>query len=248
MSDDPDLDRLDDLLRELGGSTESSAEEAEAPPAWGGGRPGGSVPVPRPFEGVTELGPAVAVHRRSDSVLLPGFGAPKALVLYRDGFACQTRAKDPLLWRWDETAAIFSNSTMSSSEHGVPITHLSYTLVKRSGEKFVLDDALQDVDPLIAAIKRDVFARLMPPLQRQYAAGEAVAFGPVSVERRNGIRIRNRLNDWADVLEVRVERGRLRVELRDGKRHEMRASNIPNVDLLCRLIGVKLLEPMLTYY
>jgi hypothetical protein len=45
---------------------------------------------------------------------------------------------------------------------------------------------------------------------------------------------------WADIIEVKVDNGRLTVRMHDDHKHEMRTSEIPNVELLCRLIGVDL--------
>ena len=45
---------------------------------------------------------------------------------------------------------------------------------------------------------------------------------------------------WADIIEVKVDNGRLTVRMRDDHKHEERTSEIPNVELLCRLIGVEL--------
>src|SRR5437773_11162844 len=58
------------------------------PPAWGGSRPGGGVPVPVGFDAVTELGPATAVYE-SQGLHLPHLSTVHAtrLVVYRDGFA-----------------------------------------------------------------------------------------------------------------------------------------------------------------
>src|SRR5271166_6007077 len=65
------------------------------PPAWGGSRQGGGVPVPVEFDGVTGLGPATAVYE-PQGLHLPHLGTrhASALVVYRDGFAYQVGSKD----------------------------------------------------------------------------------------------------------------------------------------------------------
>lgn len=244
-----DGDSLEDLPNDLGSESGADAGAGKFRPAWGGRREQGSVPVPLKFDGVTGLGPAVAVYGLSRDVLIAGPGATRTLVLYRDGFAYQKAwSKKVYLWRWDEVAAIVSHTRMYSSGRGSVHWDYAYTLMKGGGEKLVLTDNLEQVDQLIQPIKRNVFALLWPPLSRQYNAGQAVAFGPVAVHSQNGIRTGGRAYAWADIMDIKVERGRLTITTRDSKRHEVRASAIPNVELLCRLIGVELSPEQLTYY
>ena len=44
---------------------------------------------------------------------------------------------------------------------------------------------------------------------------------------------------WADIVDVKVDRNHLTMRMRDDHKHEVRTSVISNVELLCRLIGVK---------
>jgi Family of unknown function (DUF6585) len=208
-------------------------------PAWGGQRTQGSVPVPLEFEDVTGLGPSTAVYGRNSAVLFPGFGAQKVkeLVLYRDGFAYHTGAKDIHIWRWDEVAVILSDVKITTSGHGL----YKYTLINRSGDKLILDDVLENVFELIQPIKRNVFALLLSPLTQQYDYGQAVTFGPVTIHLQNGIQIDGKPHAWNDIMDIKVDRYRFIITLRDSKRHEVSTSTIPNIELLCQMIGVKLL-------
>jgi hypothetical protein len=208
-------------------------------PTWGEQRSQGSVPVPLEFDNVTGLGPATAVYGRNSAILFPGFGAQKVkeLVLYRDGFAYLTGAKDIHIWRWDEVVIILSDVKSTPHGHGL----YKYTLIKRSGEKLILDDALENVYEIIQPIKRNVFALLLTPLTQQYDYGQAVTFGPVSIHRQNGILIDGKPYAWNDIMNVKVDRYRFTIAQRDSKRHEVSTSTIPNIELLCQMIGVKLL-------
>jgi hypothetical protein len=40
-------------------------------------------------------------------------------------------------------------------------------------------------------------------------------------------------------MDIKVDSYSFTVTLRDSKRHEVRASTIPNIDLLCQMFGVK---------
>jgi hypothetical protein len=218
-----------------------------ATPAWGGPRPPGSVPVPVEFDQVTSLGPAAAVHEHQGIRLLPNLGTPRpnVLVRYRDGLAYRTHGPDVTTWRWDEAAVIQSNVTDHLSPHSssVASTEHEYTLTKHSGEKLILDDGLKDIEPLIASVKQAVFALIGPPLVQRYQAGEALTFGPVTIQRQNALQLDGKPYAWDAIQDIKVDDGLLKVTLRIGQKHEARASAIPNIEVLCQLIGVRLLSP-----
>lgn len=222
---------------------------APAAPAWGGPRPEGSLPVPVEFDAVTDLGPALAVHEHDGLRIFPNFGAPRpnALVRYRDGLAYHGGGKEVHSMRWEEMAVIVSNLWRHASEHGLGYTEHEYTLTKTSGDKLVLDDGLKGVEELAEQIKLAVFARLAPPLAARYQSGEALTFGPVTIQRQNGLQLDGKLYGWDAIQDLKVESGRFQLTLRTGKKHEARVSAIPNLELLCQLIGLKFYSPNLPY-
>jgi hypothetical protein len=84
-----------------------------------------------------------------------------------------------------------------------------------------------------------VYALLYPMLAQRYNAGQPVTFGPVTVHHTNGLTMGGKTYAWADIADVKVELGRFKVTMRDDRKHEVGTESIPNVELLCRLIGVK---------
>lgn len=218
-------------------------------PAWGKSRAPGTVPVPAQFDPVTGLGAPTAVYRHQGSMLLAALSGtkPKELVLYQDGLAFHTGGKDIRTWRWPEVAAILTRMHFVVPQHVSGITTHEYTLLKGGGEKLILDDDLGiiEIEKLIEPIKNAVYALLYPPLAQRYGAGQAVTFGPVTVHRANGLAMGGKTYAWADIIEVKVDKGRLTVTMRDDHKHEVRTSEIPNVELLCRLIGVELQQTQL---
>ncbi len=223
-------------------SAQALAAAAAEPlaPAWGGARPAGSVPTPFDFDRVTGLGPAASVHEPQGRHL-PHLGTPHAsrLVVYRDGFAFQTGGKEVHTWRYDAVTAVQSN--VAWPPHS-PQLH-EYALSQVSGEKLILDDGLVNVEEAAEAIKTAVFAHLAPPLIPRYQAGEAMAFGPVTVQRQAGLRLDGMASAtyaWDAIQDIQVDDGLLKLTMRDGKKHEARASAIPNIEVLCQLIGVRM--------
>jgi hypothetical protein len=145
---------------------------------------------------------------------------------------------------WDEVAVI--QSDIISASHGSAARH-EYTLTKTNGEKLILDDGLKDVGVALDSIKGNAFSRLAPPLAQRYQAGEALTFGPVTIQRQNGLQMDGKLYAWNTIQDIKVEYGRLKLTMRDGKKHETRVSVIPNVELLCQLIGLDTFDLRLGY-
>ena len=245
-SDTGDAGSVTAWVQLMEAQSQAATPAAEAPaPAWGKPRAAGTVAVPAQFEPVTTLGAPTAVYRHQGAMLLAGLSGtkPKELVLYQDGLAFHTGGKEIHTWHWPEVAAILTDMPFVRSEHGGSGVALhEYTLLKGSGEKLILDDGLGfiEIEKLIEPIKDAVYARLYPPLAQQYEAGQAVTFGPVTAHRANGLEMGGKTYAWADIIEVKVDNGRLTVTMRDDHKHEVRTSEIPNVELLCRLIGVEL--------
>ncbi len=73
----------------------------------------------------------------------------------------------------------------------------------------------------------------------------------MTIQRQSGLQLEGMASAtyaWDAIQDIRVERGRFKVTLRDGKQHEAHASAIPNIELLCRLIGLEFLSPELAYF
>jgi hypothetical protein len=254
MNDEND-NELNDFMKELAdaekGST-SNASSGKPAPAWGGARKQGSVPVPLGFDNVTSLGPATTVYGSNENTGLffnsagISFGSKplKALVLYRDGFAYKSGNENIQIWRWDEVSTIVSNVDF---QHTRDAYH-SYTLTKKSEESLVLDETLQNIKDLIDLIKRNIFALLFPPLTSSYNSGKAVSFGPIIIHRQNGLQMGAKTYRWEDIMDIKVERGRFKIALRDNEQYEVRTSSIPNIEMLCKLIGLKLNPAALIYF
>jgi hypothetical protein len=239
-------DELKDFMNELAEAEKksSSGTSGGLTPAWGGARKQGSVPVPLAFDSVTSLGPATAVHGRNDIQLFSSLAASKTLVLYRDGFAYQSGSEKPQIWRWNEITTILSNVELPTR-----VTHHSYNVIKKSGESLVLDETLKDVTDLIDPIKHNVFALLLPPLTSQYTSGQTISFGTVTIQHQNGIQISGKTYfRWDDIMDIKVERGRFKITMRDNKQYEVRSSSIPNIEMLCKLIGLKINPADLIYF
>ncbi len=246
-------DELNEFMKELEDAEKMSSSNANAgspAPAWGGARSQG-VPVPQEFDQITGLGPATAVYGSGKTGLFfnnagISFGskAAKALVLYRDGFAYRSGAETIRVWRWDEVSVIMSNADFQHTRNA----YHSYTLTKQSGETLTLDETLENITDLIEPIKRNVYAHLLPPVTASYNSGAAILFGPLTIQRQNGLQMGGKSFRWEDIMDIKIVRGQFTITLRDSRRYEVRTATIPNVEMLCRIIGLKFNPADLIYY
>jgi hypothetical protein len=176
--------------------------------------------------------------------LLPSFGPPRVhmMVRYRDGLAYRTSGQEVHTLPWPEVAVITSNIT--AHDHGTArggrnlFFDQEYALTKTNGDQVILDDGLKDLGDEARAIKKAVFALLRPPALQRYKAGEALTFGPVTIQQQTGLQLDGQPYAWDAIQKVQVSDGRLKVTLSTGKHHEARVNAIPNVDLLLQIIGV----------
>ena len=210
-------------------------ERGKGKHSWGKLQANETMPVPAGFEGVTSLGPVIIVCPPK-GLHMPHLGAPHAdtLVVYQDGFAYQAGGKDVKLWHFDEVAAIQS----SLVEHGYLHKEHKYTLFRNNGESLILDDGVQFVQTAEYQIKLAVFKRLVGSFIQRYEAGEALTFGPVTVQQQTGLQLGGRCYAWQDIQDVKVSSGELELTLSNKQHKSLRTSEIPNIELLGRLIGL----------
>jgi len=212
-----------------------------ARPAWGEPQPSGHK-VPAGFEHVDNLGHVSSVHEQAQP-LLPSFGPPRASVVvrYHRGLAYRTNGPAVTAWGWDEVASIQSNLIDRYAGHSLSApAPQEHTLANNRGEQFMVDNGVKDVEDLMTAVKDAVYRLIGPAYEQRYQGGEALVFGPVTVQRQNGLALGGQLYAWKDIQNVAVNAGEFQVTLHTGQKPKAYTAAIPNVELLCQLIGVKL--------
>ncbi|MBI5030667.1 MAG: hypothetical protein HZB51_09075 [Chloroflexi bacterium] len=163
----------------------------------------------------------------------------QALVLYRDGFAYQCNGRIDTC-SWLEVASIISREEVDVTENHRYTAYL-YTLIKTNGERIDLEaNQFAEIVEIIGRIKQNAYATLMPPLRDRYKSGQSVSFGPVTISQRSGIQIHGKPFAWSNVFDIKVEKGRLVITTHDNHFVNVRACMIPNIELLCQLVGVDL--------
>ena len=215
-------------------------EGTEQQHAWGKPQAEGSVPAG--FEQMTMLGPVIIVCGPQ--------GKPRrsALVVYCDGFAYRPGGKDVQLWRFDEVAGIQTTLVTMRTDVG---KRRDYNRTRATGQSVTLDKSLyaaeytedrfrrvKAVEAAVSQIKLAVFKLLLPAMVQRYEAGEALKFGPVTVQKNDSLQLGGHRHAWGDIQNIEVNAGQFIVTLSNGRRDEIHIPDIPNIELLGRLIGV----------
>lgn len=162
----------------------------------------------------------------------------KSAVVYQNGMAYRDR-KGLRTWGWDE----FSSMTSAVTKHytnGIytGTTHV-YKLMKRDGEKLVLNDTIAKVEDLATEIRQNIFPLLYDNYAQAYNEGKNCAFGPVKLSKNDGIQVGKKVYPWEDVEQVAIQKGKLSVKKKGGgwlSGASATAAAIPNLEVMLSII------------
>jgi len=162
-----------------------------------------------------------------------------AVVLYESGVAIRD-SRRIRAWAWDDILGV--KVERKKVEPGVPteapvaafllgvwaamkvfkirrreVIEYAITLRDRAGGTGTIDRWFNDAQTIGDVIEREVTGRVGPRLADVYGQNQWVYFGAVAVHRTEGIRAFEKAARWEEVDHLRVERGYLKVLLRNGK-------------------------------
>lgn len=173
--------------------------------------------------------------------LLSGWGAyanwNKGVVAYERGFAYIDR-KGIQIWHWED---MVSMAVAITRYYTIAIyigtTHI-LKLYNRKNQCLVLADPFSKVEELANYINKCSFPLLYGRATEHYNSGEKIIFGPVAISKA-GIAIGKKAFPWADVDEVSIHRGILKVYRKDGSWFSgasVASSRIHNLHVLLSII------------
>jgi hypothetical protein len=157
--------------------------------------------------------------------------------LYRNGIASYNW-RGVYVCRWNEVVRLtmavtrwLPRSTLTSVRH-------VYRLETRNGRQIMLDDTLSNIEELTEKIRLRVFPFLQRQALQQYRGNQWVAFGPLALYERAGVRLGKAVYPWMQIKNVSVQNGYLEIALKPpGRPIRLGVERIPNLDVLLSLIG-----------
>jgi len=165
--------------------------------------------------------------------------ARRRLYLYAGGIVWQVGGRARAL-AWAEIAQIYTVMVRYGLFGLVWGSRLRVTLVPSRGRLIHLTEDLADLDTLLQHIKHSVYPRLLAQSRQAFNAGEALPFGPLTLQR-DGILRHGRVIPWRAVRTTNLDSGRLTITFTEGQtqsRVRIPVSRIPNADLCIQLIEV----------
>lgn len=162
----------------------------------------------------------------------------KAAVVYQNGMAYRDR-KGLRSWAWNEFGSLTSAVTKHYTNGIYTGTTHIYTLIKRDGEQFVLNDTIANVEELAAEIRQNIFPLLYDIYAQAYNEGKNCSFGPVKLNKTEGIQIGKKMYPWEDVEQVAIQKGTLSVKKKGGRWFSgasATAATIPNLEVMLSIV------------
>lgn len=147
--------------------------------------------------------------------------------------------------RWDEVIALHETRRLGTpyeaDNFGLVLAWVKgenrmVALVDKAGNHVLLKNVVRDFSALAEIVQRETLARLLPPAQAAFSAGEMLKFGRFGIDREK-VRFDDNSLSWAEVASFTAEQGLIRINKR-GKRLAWAKSPVTDVPSAHILIAV----------
>jgi hypothetical protein len=164
-------------------------------------------------------------------------GWKRGVGVYERGMAVRNH-KGITMWPWADIVSLTAAVTRHYTNGIYTGTTHVYTIFNRKQEKLVLNDVFKNVDQLADEIAQKIFPLLYEPASEKFNTGQSLDFGPILISK-TGLQIGKKTFAWAEVKDVSLQRGELKISRRDGgwfSGASVSAANIPNLPVLLVII------------
>jgi len=138
-------------------------------------------------------------------------------------------------YRWSEFAGIAS-SAVTTTFFGKNIRTIpSGKLFLKKGRTIELTNRYQNIPNLIEVGKSKIYRQIWPSLKSDFRSGKTVHFGKITLNK-NRLRMSNQQISWNSVNNIQIRSGFLVVALQDDSSLRKPIANIPNIELLLKIV------------
>ncbi len=139
-----------------------------------------------------------------------------AAVVYREGLA-HFNGRRVRMFRWSEIESLAMEVVQMRYRGVIPMgTRRKYTIVDPLGGKLLLDGTLARVEELYDQVRAGAFPHIIARARQRFDAGEALQFGPFTIDKGQGIRKGRKSYAWGEISRIAVENGAVGVSPRKG--------------------------------
>jgi hypothetical protein len=130
----------------------------------------------------------------------------EVVVLYQNGFAYKTSAREMTSFKWNEIRSILIGIT-KVDVHGIPVGTAREYVIKSDTNKLAFDGSLDQVDDLLENIRKNVYPYIYARTKQEFDSGKTIRFGNFLINKSDGVRRNINKYKWSDVAQVRVMNG-----------------------------------------
>ena len=140
------------------------------------------------------------------------------------------------IYRWEQLAGISTSVTQPSLLGWQFRQQYRAIIFPNAGKPIRLNDSYHGLAECISRIKAKLYPRLLPGLNASFQSGQWIYFGPIAIQAQK-LRIHNKDFYWSQIRTINVESGYMVIEWENQAPQRIRASNIPNIELLLQFIN-----------
>ncbi len=168
--------------------------------------------------------------------------ADASVGLYADGIAYADK-KGSKMWRWTDIERIYS---LLVQHRQTRIVRKSYRLDNANGEVMHLTDFIAGIDDVMTVVRQKVYPPLIHKLMAEYEAGKPLVFGPIAIDRANGIAVKKTKIAWDECGGMQLGAGYVFVTKHGGgpfNDASVLAGDVPNVEILLSIVNHRVNPP-----
>jgi hypothetical protein len=158
-------------------------------------------------------------------------------IVYYGGLA-YFNGKTIFIFEWDQIADITVDMTATSDGKDTVATVRHYTITHQNGKQLQLDKMILRFGELCDQVREKTFPYLMAVNRQAFLYGKLVRFGPVAMDKEQGIWVGDNRLRWRDIGQIAVERQYVVVKPKPGRKlRAMRTEvlGVPNLDVCLAL-------------
>ncbi len=136
---------------------------------------------------------------------------------------------------WSDLSGIASSATRITFFGKDIRTIPSGVIYLYTGKSIELTNRFQNIPRLVEIVKSKTYPLIWPTLKSTFRSGSTAQFGRLTLTREH-LQIAKKSIPWELVYRLRAESGFLVVELRDDSDQKVPISDIPNLELLLKIV------------
>jgi len=137
------------------------------------------------------------------------------LFVYEKGLVYQSSDKTIII-NFSEIVALWQYSARYYLYFVIPTgrTTYEYTIQTKDGKRIIIDEIIAN-EELGKYLNYELFKHLMPSMKFNYALGQEVVFGEITISKK-GIKVKNGTLPWLDVKSIDISAGKLYIRKKNS--------------------------------